>query len=287
MSEIRPFRGTIREDRHPCLGTHGLTKRPEALGYREERTMAGERGSLSDEFDRGSTPQELVGSLARPLLNAGFDRLPNRLQWTAMTLLGIKVPDRRTEDLWARGVERRDRLLEHTRSVVPDFSIEGTRTLEIGCGPGRILVPMAHAGARAYGIDISSPTLRRCRRFAAERGVDVTLETADSSIPFDVEFDYVYSMAVFMHLPRRTVLEYLIAANESLADDGVCSFTFRDLDHPKSREKLRADRHKHYSTRVRFHTADEVRNYMTIAGFEDVTVRKDEHEIPSLVALGR
>lgn len=249
--------------------------------------MVGDRGSRSREFERGSRLQELVGRIGRPLLNAGFDKLPNKWQWTVMTRLGIKIPDRQTDHLWSSGTEKRDALLAHTKSVYPEFSIDGAKTLEIGCGPGRILVPMAYMGAEAYGIDISRPTLKRCQQFAAEKGISVTLATAESEIPFDVEFDYIYSAAVFMHLPRRTMIEYLIAANQSLAVDGVCCFTFRNLDHPQSRRKLRDDLHKKYSTRVRFHTAEEIRNYMLIAGFEEITIVKDCSDYPLLVAIGR
>ena len=249
--------------------------------------MASKNRTGAGEFERGTRSQELIGGLGRPLLNAGLDRLPNRLQWTAMTLVGIKVPDYRPERLWERGVEKRDGLLEHARSVHPDVAIDGARVLEIGCGPGRILVPMAAAGADAHGIDVSPVSLDRCRRFARDRGVDVTLATAESDVPFEGPFDFVYSVAVFMHLPRKTAVEYLMAARRSLADGGVGCFTFRDLDHPESRRKFREDLHKRYSTRVRFHTAEEVRNFMQVAGFEDVTVVRDHAEAPRLVAVGR
>lgn len=40
---------------------------------------------------------------------------------------------------------------------------QGDPTLELGCGTGRILLPMARAGHRITGLDLSEPMLARCR----------------------------------------------------------------------------------------------------------------------------
>jgi SAM-dependent methyltransferase len=39
----------------------------------------------------------------------------------------------------------------------------GGRVLELGCGTGRITLPLARAGVRVVGIDLSAPMLRRAR----------------------------------------------------------------------------------------------------------------------------
>ena len=39
----------------------------------------------------------------------------------------------------------------------------GGRTLELGCGTGRILIPAAEAGCSIVGLDISEHMLARCR----------------------------------------------------------------------------------------------------------------------------
>ena len=40
----------------------------------------------------------------------------------------------------------------------------GDPILELGCGTGRILLPMAEAGHRVYGLDFSTQMLARCRQ---------------------------------------------------------------------------------------------------------------------------
>ena len=53
-----------------------------------------------------------------------------------------------------------------TRGDVAYYAEEASRTdgrvLEIGCGTGRVLFPMARAGAHVTGIDASAEMLRRC-----------------------------------------------------------------------------------------------------------------------------
>src|SRR6187551_186129 len=68
----------------------------------------------------------------------------------------------------ARTLGRRD--VAYWRGIVRQ---EGARTLELGCGTGRLLMPMARTGAPVVGIDRSLPMLarawRRARRLPADR----------------------------------------------------------------------------------------------------------------------
>lgn len=58
----------------------------------------------------------------------------------------------------ARTLGRRD--LPYWRTVL---GRKGARTLELGCGTGRLLVPLARAGNRMVGIDLSAPMLARAK----------------------------------------------------------------------------------------------------------------------------
>ncbi len=55
----------------------------------------------------------------------------------------------------------------------------GGRTLELGCGTGRILLELLAAGIDAIGADRSLPMLRRLRRDAAERGIEARVAQMD------------------------------------------------------------------------------------------------------------
>ena len=44
--------------------------------------------------------------------------------------------------------------------------------LELGCGTGRVTIPLAEAGYEVIGVDLSEPMLARCRGKVFERGLD-------------------------------------------------------------------------------------------------------------------
>jgi SAM-dependent methyltransferase len=69
----------------------------------------------------------------------------------------------------------------------------GDRLLDVGCGTGRHLVPLASAGVQATGVDLSPAMLRRARGRAEQAGVEVGLVEADArELPADLgPFDAV------------------------------------------------------------------------------------------------
>jgi SAM-dependent methyltransferase len=74
-----------------------------------------------------------------------------------------------------------DELADHYDTVLPHlerrdvaFYVDATRrapgsVIELGCGTGRLLVPIARAGVDVVGLDTAMPLLRRCQaRLASE-----------------------------------------------------------------------------------------------------------------------
>ena len=86
------------------------------------------------------------------------------------------------------------------------------RALEIGCGPGRLLRPMAAHFGEIHGVDISDEMVARARqRLAHVPHAHVHVARNSNLEMFCGEsFDFVYSYAVFQHIPsREVVLGYL------------------------------------------------------------------------------
>lgn len=97
------------------------------------------------------------------------------------------------------------------------------RVLEIGCGIGRLLRPLAGRVARAVGVDVSAEMLARARDYC-EGLPNVELELTDGGLDFlpDAGFDFVFSHIVFQHLPRKAYAErYFREAFRLLAPGGV------------------------------------------------------------------
>lgn len=97
------------------------------------------------------------------------------------------------------------------------------RVLEIGCGMGRLLRPLAPRVARVVGVDLSPEMLRRAREHCGPLP-NVELHATDGDLDFlpDGGFDFVFSHIVFQHLPRKTYAErYFREAFRLLAPGGV------------------------------------------------------------------
>jgi cyclopropane fatty-acyl-phospholipid synthase-like methyltransferase len=97
------------------------------------------------------------------------------------------------------------------------------RVLEIGCGVGRLLRPLAGRVARIVGVDVSGGMLDRARDYC-EGLPNVELELTDGSLDFlpDAGFDFAFSHIVFQHLPRKAYAQrYFRDAFRVLAPGGI------------------------------------------------------------------
>jgi SAM-dependent methyltransferase len=98
------------------------------------------------------------------------------------------------------------------------------KALEIGCGPGRIMRPLSADFAEIHGIDVSDEMIRLAReklRAVPNAHLHHT-STSDLSLFPDESFDFVYSYAVFQHIPsREVVLGYLADVRRVLKPGGI------------------------------------------------------------------
>src|SRR4051812_26591665 len=85
------------------------------------------------------------------------------------------------------------------------------RLLDLGCGTGNILVPLASSFHVAVGVDPDAAMLCETRRFAEETRVDVRLVQArGEALPFALgSFDLITMAAAFHWMDRAAVLESL------------------------------------------------------------------------------
>jgi SAM-dependent methyltransferase len=108
------------------------------------------------------------------------------------------------------------------------------RALEIGCGPGRLIKPLSRHFGEIHGVDVSDEMIRLARErlrdiphahFHATNGASLG-QFADES------FEFVYSYAVFQHIPSRdVVLEYMREIRRVLKPGGIFHGQFSGLAH--------------------------------------------------------
>ena len=127
------------------------------------------------------------------------------------------------EDFLASAAEVMPAFEQEFSRLRPGVATE-RRALEIGCGPGRLMLPMTRHFGEVHGVDISEEMVALARqRFAniANAQVHVTSGT-DLSIFTDCYFDFVYSYIVLQHIPdKEIVLRYLREAQRVLKPGGV------------------------------------------------------------------
>lgn len=165
-------------------------------------------------------------------------------------------------EFWASGRKDLDQLILRGISLAPDAV-----AVEIGCGIGRILRPLAGRTARAYGIDISREMVRRARRALRDLPQVRVFRTkgALDKIP-GASCDFVYSFIVFQHIPVKSAISlYIREAARVLKGGGIFRF---QADGRASGEAAATDTWNG----VRY-TVGEMRGELEAAGFQvlDVT----------------
>lgn len=81
-------------------------------------------------------------------------------------------------DLFMEQVEY-DEWLDHIHAVWKKYGIAPKTILDLGCGTGSILLPLAQEGFDVIGVDLSSEMLTEADHKAMEAGVSVRLACQD------------------------------------------------------------------------------------------------------------
>lgn len=93
-------------------------------------------------------------------------------------------------------------VVDVLRRYVPDFTVEGARVLDIGCGDAGVIIAFAERGAEVSGLELDRKSLARARVRAEEHGVRATLAAGIAeALPFpDGSMDLVILDNVLEHV---------------------------------------------------------------------------------------
>src|ERR1039458_4373646 len=80
--------------------------------------------------------------------------------------------------------------------------------LEIGCGPGRLMRPLSRYFKEIHGVDVSDEMIRLAHERLAHTANAFAQQCSGSDLAMypDGKFDFIYSYAVFQHIPSRDVV---------------------------------------------------------------------------------
>lgn len=118
-------------------------------------------------------------------------------------------------------------IVEEILAVVGTW-IPSNRALEIGCGMGRLLIPLAEHFAHVDGVDISPEMIEAARGLGMPANVSVMVGTGSDLVPLPNDsYDLVLSQHVFQHIPdQRVVAGYLNEIARVLEPDGLAWLYF-------------------------------------------------------------
>jgi len=96
------------------------------------------------------------------------------------------------------------------------------KVLDIGCGIGRVLKPIAKHFHALVGIDVSSSMIAQSKAWLSEYPNVTTFETSGMDLREfqDQSFNLVYSYVAFQHMPRPVLEQYLAEINRVLTPEG-------------------------------------------------------------------
>jgi ubiquinone/menaquinone biosynthesis C-methylase UbiE len=188
--------------------------------------------------------------------------------------------------------------IRHNGTITTEFlrsvlQIQPTdKVLEIGCGIARVGRELAPFCGEWHGVDISGNMICYAKERTAGQGNVFLQELPEVNLNIfpDNTFDCVYSTIVFMHLDKPDVYTYLCEAQRVLKPGGRAYFDTFNILAPEAwqiflnlvRAFSSGNRPGHMS---QFSTPEEVRKYMTEAGFADIHI--DDQNLQLVVMLGR
>lgn len=115
---------------------------------------------------------------------------------------------------------------------LPPAAVGDRRALEIGCGPGRLMIPMSRHFGEIHGVDISDEMVALAKqKLAGTPNAHAHVNSGcDLSLFDDGYFDFVYSWIVLQHIPsKEVVLSYLREAQRVLKPGGILACQLRGV----------------------------------------------------------
>lgn len=146
------------------------------------------------------------------------------------------------------------------------------QVLDIGCGYGEWMIPLAPLVRTIEGIDIhEDPIAVAARKFQEHGTPNCRAQVSDGqTIPFPADqFSLVYSISVFQHIPKKLARAYMHEAHRVTRVGGRGLFHLRNMNevgpYPEPAQDIAADHRGDFSCGW---TADEARAAGAAAGWD-------------------
>jgi len=104
--------------------------------------------------------------------------------------------------------------------LLPDMPA-GSRALDLGCGEGRLSIPLAQSGMAVTGLDISAAGVKKLLRRAADEGLSISVAPGDlNTYSIEGTFQLIVSDGVFHNIHREHAERLIQEMKEHTAPGG-------------------------------------------------------------------
>lgn len=144
----------------------------------------------------------------------------------------IRSAHSQTEDeFWQSGFNNRDKIIGiHTpryNQILQNKNPKELKVLEIGCGIGRILIPMSKIFGEVVGVDVSEKIIEMAKKYIKNNSNCRVFQNngSDLSDLTNDYFDFCYSFIVFQHIPEKNiVINYISEVSRVIKPGGLFRF---------------------------------------------------------------
>ena len=166
----------------------------------------------------------------------------------------------------------------HSR-VDPDF--RPTSVVDLGCGVGRLVIPLARISDKVCGVDVSDSMLDEAARNCRSMGIEncTFVKSDDGLTQLEGSFDLIHSCLVLQHIPTARGMRLLEGLVRRLAPGGVVAIQFYyRCDAPKLIRSL-------VKLRYRFAPANALRNVMRGRPMSEPAMQLHTYALDDVVGL--
>lgn len=138
--------------------------------------------------------------------------------WDARADVDVKyfirsVHEQSEEEFWKSGRDRRDTHIlgintPRYNQIFNKNDPKKMRALDIGCGIGRMLIPISEVFGEVIGIDVSEKMIKLAKKYTKDIPNCKVIKTSgsDLSIFENDSIDFCYSHIVFQHIPEKEIV---------------------------------------------------------------------------------
>jgi SAM-dependent methyltransferase len=137
---------------------------------------------------------------------------------------GRQLSGRAKEAFFKSGDEFVSNVIGFIRKHI-DAGFRPIRSLDFGCGVGRLLIPIAQQSEEAVGVDVSEKMLALCNQHLAEHGIKnaLTIKSDDALSLVSGTFNFLNTYIVLQHIPPARGYELLERLLSKVKEGGVAS----------------------------------------------------------------